>query len=70
MRKINKNNLYYAIISFFISSAMIWFMPLGSFEQDGSTALAIILAAVIEPFYPHVPRMAHTDGDFYDGICS
>ena len=40
----------FSVISFFISSATILFMPLGSFEPDGDILLAYILAAAFWTF--------------------
>ena len=49
MKKITP--LYPSIFSFFISSMTVWFMPLGSFEQDGKQTLAYILAAAFWLFF-------------------
>jgi len=40
-----------SVVSFFISSATILFMPLGSFEPDGNVILAYILASVFWLFF-------------------
>ena len=41
-----RNWFYISILSFLLSSAAVWFMPLVSFEQDEQKALAFVLAAV------------------------
>ena len=51
MKAINKTPFYISVVSFFISSMTIWFMPFGSFEQDGKQTLAFILAAVFWLFF-------------------
>ena len=51
MREKNRNPLYLSVISFFISSMTVWFMPYGSFQQDGNQTLAYILAAAFWLFF-------------------
>ena len=45
-KRLGKVLFVLSVISFFISSATILFMPYGSFEQEGDVLLAYILAAV------------------------
>ena len=45
-KKPGKILFWLSVISFFISSATILFMPLGSFEPDGNILLAYILAGL------------------------
>jgi len=47
----NKAFFWLSVISFFISSATILFMPLGSFETDGNVVLAYFLAAAFWVFF-------------------
>jgi len=41
-----KKWLYFSVVSFFVSSATIWLMPMGSFEQESKKPLAYTLAVV------------------------
>ena len=51
MKSPNKRSFYFSAVSFFLSSAAIWFMPLASFEAEGLGALSYILAAVFWIFF-------------------
>ena len=50
-KKPGKILFWLSVISFFISSATILFMPLGSFEPDGNILLAYLLAIAFWLFF-------------------